>query len=85
MFLGDEFAEELETIGLVIRRRNWLVHGRIHEGEIALSPADLGGPCCRSPPVQVIKGRGDEPYSGQPGIVDGHARPTSVSNAALTG
>ena len=29
MLFGDELAEELETIKLVIQRRNWLVHGRI--------------------------------------------------------
>lgn len=38
MLLGDELAEELETIGLVIRRRNWLVHGRIHVGLSQLGP-----------------------------------------------
>lgn len=38
VFLGDELAEELETIGLSIRRRNWLVHGRIHVGLSQLGP-----------------------------------------------
>jgi hypothetical protein len=38
IFLGDALAEELETIGLVIRRRNWLVHGRIHVGLSQLGP-----------------------------------------------